>query len=284
MTVEGGGRAGVGGSRPAATAARSSGGRCIMTQHRDLFAALAAPFEPEEVKLRAQGSRQLHYVTARTVMNRLDDVLGPENWWDDFVPLEHSVICRLTVRLPDGQILTKSDAGGYAGMADPGDDDKSGFADAFKRAAVKFGVGRYLYRDGVPRFAREALRGRPEAEAVAPSPTAEPAPTAQAPASNATPRPAEDGPSAPERPGALRLDEGSGREARVRPAQAPERLGQAAGVPRADGRTGRGSRSAGRTRRLAGRSGPSRTCSTRPRRRCQIEPASCPLQRRMTTK
>lgn len=138
-----------------------------MTQHRDLFAALAAPFDSDEVKLRSQAGRQLHYVTARTVMNRLDEVLGPENWWDDFVPLEHSVICRLTIRMPDGSTLTKSDAGGYAGMADPGDDDKSGFADAFKRAAVKFGVGRYLYRDGIPRFAREVLRGRAEVESVA---------------------------------------------------------------------------------------------------------------------
>ncbi len=152
-----------------------------MTQHRDLFAALAAPFEPEEVKLRTQSGRQLHYVTARTVMNRLDDVLGPENWWDDFVPLEHSVICRLTIRLPDGTILTKSDAGGYAGMADPGDDDKSGFADAFKRAAVKFGVGRYLYRDGIPRFAREILRGRADLEAAPPA--------AEAPANGAVPGP-----------------------------------------------------------------------------------------------
>ncbi len=138
-----------------------------MTQHRDLFAALAAPFDSDEVKLRSQAGRQLHYVTARTVMNRLDEVLGPENWWDDFVPLEHSVICRLTIRMPDGSTLTKSDAGGYAGMADPGDDDKSGFADAFKRAAVKFGVGRYLYRDGIPRFAREVLRGCAEVESLA---------------------------------------------------------------------------------------------------------------------
>jgi hypothetical protein len=154
-----------------------------MTQHRDLFAALAAPFDPDEVKLRSQAGRQLHYVTARTVMNRLDDVLGPENWWDDFVPLEHSVICRLTIRLPDGTTLTKADAGGYAGMADPGDDDKSGFADAFKRAAVKFGVARYLYRDGIPKFAREALRGRAEVEpaAVPAPPMAAEAPSAPAP-------------------------------------------------------------------------------------------------------
>jgi Rad52/22 family double-strand break repair protein len=126
-----------------------------MTQHPDLFAALAAPFDASELKLRSQAGRQMPYVTARTIMNRLDEVLGPENWWDDFVPLEHSVICRMTIRLPDGTILTKCDAGGYAGLADPGDDEKSGFADAFKRTAVKFGVGRYLYRDGVPRFARE---------------------------------------------------------------------------------------------------------------------------------
>jgi hypothetical protein len=126
-----------------------------MSQHLELFAALAAPFENDEVRNRQQGGRQLQYITARTVMNRLDDVLGPENWWDEYQPLEHSVICRLTIRLPDGATLTKSDAGGYAGMPDSGDDEKSGFSDAFKRAAVKFGIGRYLYRDGVPRFLQE---------------------------------------------------------------------------------------------------------------------------------
>jgi hypothetical protein len=135
-----------------------------MTKHPDLFAALAAAFEPSELKLRSQAGRQMPYVTARTIMNRLDEVLGPENWWDDFVPLEHSVICRLTIRLPDGTILTKCDAGGYAGLADPGDDDKSGFADAFKRTAVKFGVGRYLYRDGVAKFSSAAAQGWDESE------------------------------------------------------------------------------------------------------------------------
>jgi len=148
-----------------------------MTQFPDLFAALAAPFDPQEVRSRSQAGRQLHYITARTAMNRLDSVLGPENWWDEYVPGENSVLCRLTVRLPDGATLTKADAGGYAGMPDSGDDDKSGFSDAFKRAAVKFGVGRYLYRDGVPAFARErapalAAPLAPEvpAQAAAPEP------------------------------------------------------------------------------------------------------------------
>ena len=149
-----------------------------MTQHPDLFAALAAPFEAEEVKVRSQVGRQLHYVTARTVMNRLDNVLGPENWWDEYTPHENSVLCRLTIRLPDGSTLTKSDAGGYAGMADSGDDDKSGYSDAFKRAAVKFGAARYLHRDGVPMFVRERT---PAIEPPAPAAEATPAPTASAP-------------------------------------------------------------------------------------------------------
>jgi len=144
-----------------------------MTQHPDLFAALAAPFESHELKVRSQTGRQLTYITARTAMNRLDNVLGPENWWDEYVPSENSVLCRLTIRLPDGSTLTKCDAGGYAGMADSGDDDKSGYSDGFKRAAVKFGVARYLYRDGVPTFVQERTAA-PEA----PAPAAVQAPSA----------------------------------------------------------------------------------------------------------
>lgn len=149
-----------------------------MTTHPDLFAALAAPFGPSEVKARTQGGRQLHYVTARTVMNRLDDVLGPENWHDEYHPGgESSILCKLTLRLPDGQVVTKCDAGGFAGMADEGDDDKSGYSDAFKRAAVKFGVGRYLYRDGVPDFVRAAVGpGRKESTPAKSSPGEGPAP------------------------------------------------------------------------------------------------------------
>jgi hypothetical protein len=100
----------------------------------------------------------------------------------NYVPGENSVLCRLTVRMPDGSTLTKADAGGYAGMPDQGDDDKSGFSDAFKRAAVKFGVGRYLYRDGVPTFVKE----RESATAQVAAPVAEPAPVS-APVAEAVP-------------------------------------------------------------------------------------------------
>lgn len=137
------------------------------TSYADLFAALGAPFDPSEVKTRSQAGRQFHYVTSRTVMNRLDEVFGPENWWDAYEPGAHSVVCKLTVRLPDGTTLTKADAGGYSGLQDEGDNEKGGFADAFKRAAVKFGVGRYLYNDGVPQFVADRH----------PTPTPPPQPT-----------------------------------------------------------------------------------------------------------
>src|SRR3954463_5445004 len=156
-----------------------------MIQHLELFSALAQPFEADEVRVRPQGGRQLQYITARTVMNRLDDVLGPANWWDDYLPQEHSVICRLTIRMPDGTTLTKADAGGYAGMSDSGDDDKSGYSDAFKRAAVKFGIARYLYRDGVPAFAQD--RAPPPALSRGPPPP--PPPPRTPPRRSTRPRP-----------------------------------------------------------------------------------------------
>jgi hypothetical protein len=126
-----------------------------VTQTPDIFAALAAPFLAGEVKTRTQGGRQLSYITARTAMNRLDTVLGPENWRDSYRSGgENSIVCRLEIRLNSGEWLAKEDAGGFAGMSDSGDDDKSGYSDSFKRACVKFGIGRYLYRDGVPDYAQ----------------------------------------------------------------------------------------------------------------------------------
>lgn len=124
-----------------------------MTRFREIFEGLNAQFAPKHVKTRRQAGRDMSYITARTAMNRLDEVVGPENWWDEYDADDKSVVCKLSVRLPDGTTITKWDVGGHAGMQDEGDDEKSGWSDAFKRAAVKFGVGRYLYGDDIPRFA-----------------------------------------------------------------------------------------------------------------------------------
>ena len=54
-------------------------------------------------------------------------------------------MCRLTVTI-DGDPVTKCDVGGESQQPDEGDRVKAAFSDALKRAAVKFGIGRYLYR------------------------------------------------------------------------------------------------------------------------------------------
>ncbi len=160
-------------------------------QHIELFAALAAPFSDDELRVRSQSGREFQYVTARTVMNRLDEVVGPANWWDEYTPMENAVVCRLTIRLPDGDTLTKSDAGGFTTTVDASDYEKSGFSDAFKRAAVKFGVGRYLYGDGIPPSLREVLDNEAQEERAsqpARSREPEPARASLAPSGGAAPK------------------------------------------------------------------------------------------------
>ncbi len=116
-----------------------------------VMAALAEPFDPAEVKWKPQsvkGNRALAlcYIDARHVMDRLDAVLGSENWQDDYEVLpEGSVVCRLRLGI-GGHWITKTDVGSLSEQPDGGDRMKAAFSDALKRAAVKFGVGRYLYR------------------------------------------------------------------------------------------------------------------------------------------
>jgi len=118
---------------------------------KTLTQALSAPFDLKEVKFKpqvVQGSRALAlaYVDARVIQDRLDEVLGVEGWQDEYECLpDNTVVCRLRLRLGDVWV-TKMDVGGPSEQPDGGDRMKAAFSDALKRAAVKFGVGRYLYR------------------------------------------------------------------------------------------------------------------------------------------
>lgn len=153
-----------------------------MANNDHIWRALAAEFPKGSVKYKPIGrGEQAPYITARHVMNRLDEVLGPENWTAEFTAvgsMSNSVQCRLKVLLPDGGTAVKCDVGGAAKMDDDGDDDKSAYSDALKRAAVHLGVGRYLYGEGVPR-----CYGGGEAvaiEAQAPAALEPPAPAREA--------------------------------------------------------------------------------------------------------
>lgn len=167
----------------------------VGTRYPELFAMLAAPFEPLEIRQRQKTKNPadgyLSYITARTAMNRFDNVVGPEYWEDTYETFgDGGVQCHLKVTLPDGRKIVKSGLGGVSQMSDSSNDEKGGESAAFKRAAVKFGVGRYLYMDGVPTFVAErtgqsgpSIPFTPEAERIiaagSPRPVQEPAPSAR---------------------------------------------------------------------------------------------------------
>lgn len=118
---------------------------------RAITDALSQPFRVEEVKFKPQMVKNnkalaIAYVDVRLIEDRLDEVLGPEKWQDDYDILpDGSVTCKLRVCL-GGQWVTKMDVGSPSEQPDGGDRLKAAFSDALKRAAVKFGIGRYLYR------------------------------------------------------------------------------------------------------------------------------------------
>jgi hypothetical protein len=125
------------------------------TQERDevkaLTEALAAPFDATAMRFKpgkVSGNRALAlaYVDARSIQDRLDEVVGVLGWQDEYECLpDGSVVCRLRLKFGD-EWITKMDVGAPSEQPDEGDRRKAAFSDALKRAAVKFGIGRYLYR------------------------------------------------------------------------------------------------------------------------------------------
>ncbi|MCA9958311.1 MAG: hypothetical protein KC443_04725 [Anaerolineales bacterium] len=114
----------------------------------DVQDLLADPFPASEVQWKAQATSRdktralaVAYIDARNVMERLDSAVSPANWSDSYRVVEvdgrSSVECTLTVCG-----VSKTDVGTAGESADPA---KAAYSDALKRAAVKFGIGRYLY-------------------------------------------------------------------------------------------------------------------------------------------
>lgn len=81
------------------------------------------------------------YVDARDVADLLDRAIGSENWKDEYQYIGNQWLCGLSIRTKNGDWVTKWDTG----VAGEFEAEKSAISDAFKRAAVKWGVGRFLY-------------------------------------------------------------------------------------------------------------------------------------------
>jgi hypothetical protein len=78
----------------------------------------------------------LAYVDARDVMKRLDDVCG-DSWQVEY-PFEGC--CRIGIKI-DNEWVWRSNGAGETDI----EGEKGRYSDAFKRAAVLWGVARYLY-------------------------------------------------------------------------------------------------------------------------------------------
>lgn len=159
---------------------------------REIQAALAEPFPAEALGWLPQsitGNRclALPYIDARDVMIRLDAVVGIEGWRDAYeVQADGNVQCTLSIRVGKAWIA-KADVGGPSDQKDTGDKRKAAYSDALKRAAVKWGIGRYIYAlpktlagydpakkeiIGTPKLPHWAL---PKAATTQPGPAADPA-------------------------------------------------------------------------------------------------------------
>lgn len=113
----------------------------------DILDRLAAPFSPAEVDWRLGTMKQdktkgmaLAYIDARTVQDRLDDVCGPLWQCEHVVSGDKRVTCRIGIKIGD-EWVWRSDGAGETDV----EGEKGSYSDSFKRAAVKWRIGRYLY-------------------------------------------------------------------------------------------------------------------------------------------
>ena len=114
------------------------------------FEALRAPFKPDEIEWRVGSTNQnktmgmaLAYVTNRAIQQRLDDVVGPMNWKNEYKMWDSkSQLCGISIYCEERkEWITKWDGAGQTDF----EAIKGGLSDAMKRAAYQWGIGRYLY-------------------------------------------------------------------------------------------------------------------------------------------
>lgn len=121
---------------------------------QDLFTALCEPFPAEYIDWRVGSATAdkkkgmaLAYIDARTVMDRLDSICGPDGWQCNYTPgVAGSIVCNLGIQMPSGEWRWKADGAGATDV----EGERGMLSDALKRAAVRWGVGRYLYELGSP--------------------------------------------------------------------------------------------------------------------------------------
>ena len=128
---------------------------------------LARPFAPEDLEWRIQVTSKdktsglaIPYVTNRAIQDRLDEVVGPENWYNDYKPWhgngkKDAQLCGISIYIEGKGFVTKWDGAEDTDI----EPVKGGLSDSMKRAAVQWGVGRVLYKMTKPLWVRIEQKG-----------------------------------------------------------------------------------------------------------------------------
>ena len=112
---------------------------------------LKVPFLPRDIEWRVCRSgvsktgapwiMALAYIDNRAIMDRLDNTVGAENWRNEYTQAPcGGILCGLSIRV-GGEWVTKWDGAENTDV----EAIKGGLSGSMKRAAVQWGVGRYLY-------------------------------------------------------------------------------------------------------------------------------------------
>jgi hypothetical protein len=113
---------------------------------------LKQPFKKEDLEWRVQASDKMHdgrvwcrviaYVTNRAIQSRLDNIFGVFGWQNEYKPSPNmsGTLCGISVNY-NGVWVTKWDGAEDTAI----EATKGGLSGSMKRAAVQWGIGRYLY-------------------------------------------------------------------------------------------------------------------------------------------
>lgn len=114
----------------------------------NIFEKLKAKFDEKDLEFRVGATNSdktmglaLAYVQARAIQNRLDEVVGFENWKVSYREIQGGFLCTLSLRI-NNEWIEKEDGANITDF----ESVKGGISNAFKRVASSgFGIGRYLY-------------------------------------------------------------------------------------------------------------------------------------------
>jgi hypothetical protein len=116
---------------------------------RDLFPPEMIQWKPQTVSKNKKSALAVAYIDARAVAVRLDNVVGPGNWMDQYKMItfkgKEGMLCTLSICVDgENRWVSKQGFGELPGQGGV-DPAKSTESDALKRAAVKWGIARYIY-------------------------------------------------------------------------------------------------------------------------------------------